>query len=215
MPLTIVDDFYDDPDEVRNLALSVDYTKVRGNYPGYRSDFISNIDEKFYVKFVNKLLGMFWNSKVENLECEIETHFQYIPGSYGSSGWCHYDGNNTFAGVVYLTPDIPKFLGTAICKQIHKWPEDDKNYEIRNDFYAGKPVDYSKYLEARNFNNSLFETVLNVDNIYNRMLMYDGGVAHKENGFYGTDLKDSRLTQVFFGQLKLSNNTQFPLQRGN
>lgn len=213
MPLTIVDDFYDNPEEVREFALSLDYSDGPGNFPGYRSPLISTVDVDFYIKFVNKIVGMFWNTHKETLDCQVETYFQYIPGWFGSSGWAHTDRKTSFAGVVYLTPDIPQHLGTAICKQ--KFNNTTLDFSIRDDFYAGKPVNKKEYVDARNNHNFNFETVLNVDNIYNRMLMYDGQAPHKENGFHGTTLEDSRLTQVFFAKVELGENTDYPLQRGN
>jgi len=213
MPLTIVDNFYDNPNEVRELALSLDYSKGVGNFPGYRSPLISEIDLDFYIKFVNKIVGLFWNTKKESLDCQIETYFQYIPGWFGSSGWTHVDQKTTFAGVVYLTPDIPQSLGTAVCRQ--RFNNIDLDYTIRDDFYAGKPVNKKDYVETRDRHNFNFETTLNVDNIYNRMLTYDGQTPHKENGFYGTELENSRLTQVFFAKTELGNDTYYPIERGN
>lgn len=38
----------------------------------------------------------------------------------------------------------------------------------------------------------------NIGNIFNRLVMYRADTYHKSSQYFGTDLKDGRLTQVFF-----------------
>ena len=47
IPTSCVDDFYEDPDSIREYALSLDYKKEKGNYPGVRTKDLSYINKDF------------------------------------------------------------------------------------------------------------------------------------------------------------------------
>ena len=49
IPTSCVDDFYEDPDSIREYALSLDYKKQKGNYPGVRTKDLSSINKDFSV----------------------------------------------------------------------------------------------------------------------------------------------------------------------
>ena len=65
-PTTCIDNFYKDPDGVRNFALSLEYNDNAGNFPGVRTDNLKNIDEQFYKQSVNKLLSLFFQVSAIN-----------------------------------------------------------------------------------------------------------------------------------------------------
>ena len=58
-PTTCIDNFYKDPDGIRNFALSLNYNDNSGNFPGLRTDNLNKIDAQFYKQSVNKLLSLF------------------------------------------------------------------------------------------------------------------------------------------------------------
>ena len=58
-PLTIIDDFFVDPDYIRNLALSVDYPHSDQRWPGRRSEQIYKIDRMLFDYVGNKILSIF------------------------------------------------------------------------------------------------------------------------------------------------------------
>ena len=60
-PLTIIDDFFVDPDYIRNLALSVDYPHSDQRWPGRRSEKIYKIDRMLFDYVGNKILSIFTN----------------------------------------------------------------------------------------------------------------------------------------------------------
>ena len=55
-PISCFDDFYKDPDKVREWALDLEYTKHKGTYPGVRSQCLSGIDRDFYEVSCRKFL---------------------------------------------------------------------------------------------------------------------------------------------------------------
>ena len=54
-PITCLDNFYKDPDKIREFALSCEYKKPSGNYPGLRTEQIKFIDAEFFNNFCFKL----------------------------------------------------------------------------------------------------------------------------------------------------------------
>ena len=118
--------------------------------------------------------------------------FQYTTAADRS--WIHADSTTDWAAVCYLTPDAPVSSGTGIFK--HKktgWmnydykeakqnPEYDKNAPSGDDMQ-----DYTKW-----------EMVDRVGNIFNRLIMYRADNYHVSLDYFGKDISDGRLFQVFF-----------------
>ena len=212
IPITIIDNFFDNPNQIRDIALNCEFGRHEDStFPGLRTRMIAGINETLYRTITENVLGLFWDLSRDQLEVRFETYFQFIPKQYGPGGWAHFDKSATFAGVIYMTPDAPRDCGTSICRQTTVEPV--YNFDIRNDFYQGKDVDYNDYCIAKDSHNSQFDHTLSVDNVFNRMVLYDGNDGHRENGYFGTDLHDSRMTVVFFVDLKLGPNVKFPINR--
>ena len=55
-PILCVDDFYTNPDEVREFALSLEYNGKEGNFPGMRTKELHLINEKFFGSFLFKIV---------------------------------------------------------------------------------------------------------------------------------------------------------------
>ena len=52
----------------------------------------------------------------------------------------------------------------------------------------------------RDKQRSCFTPSINVDNVFNRCVMFDPKTWHSADNFFGTTLDDSRLTLVFYAQ---------------
>ena len=105
----IVDDFYKNPDEVRKFALSQEF-KVRGNYPGQRTDpFLTDPLKEKFQELVRPFAGevVWWGDHSTG-------SFQYTVAADRS--WIHSDTTTDWAGVIYLTPDAPLSAGTGLFK---------------------------------------------------------------------------------------------------
>ena len=214
-PITCCDGFYEDPDAVREFALSLDYEKKPGVYPGLRSEMISKLSLEFHLMSVKKMLSMFddFDSKGDNNQFDCVSCFQKIwPFSENkddvlNDGWVHFDGNTIAAAVVYLDPNPTPDSGTSMyfpSLENYEYFSDEVTEDIRNTriqiHSTHKPSDqklikkYEKYLIK---NNSRFEKTLEVKNRYNRMIAYDGQQYHAQSSYW-SDNEDFRLTQVFF-----------------
>ena len=213
-PITVVDNFYENPDEIRKFALSQQYEycheikDIDYTFPGSRTKDLSIIHPELYQKVCHKLTSLFHNFEHDVLRWKITTCFQSVTKDFGR-GVIHHDANTVFAAVLYLSPEPQENSGTTLYKE-------------------GKSFDQSKYEAALKANDErfkknqsvdtgyhrMFNQIVTVQNIYNTLICYEGHHHHSANEFFGDTLKNSRLAQVFFCQrVDSTQASAFPLLR--
>jgi len=181
----IIDDFYRNPEEVREFALSQDFN-VDGNYPGHRTvSFLTDDLKKSIQEIIRPFAG-----EVTHWGGDYSGSYQYTT-AYDRS-WIHSDSTTGWAAVLYLTPDAPVSSGTGLYK--HKetglcgW--DNNLYSEEETLKAPhmiEPRDYTKW-----------ELVDRLGNKFNRLVMYRSDNYHVSMDYFGQDMYDGRLFQVFF-----------------
>ena len=120
-PVTIIENFYENPDAIRAFALAQEYTfcQHRQNleyvYPGSRTKDLFDLDAVLHGKICKKLVSVFHNAEHDMMQWAISTSFQSVTAEY-NQGVLHTDQNTIFAGVLYLTPDAPLNGGTSLFK---------------------------------------------------------------------------------------------------
>ena len=213
IPAICVDNFYSNPDAVREFALKQQFSPSEGQWPGLRTDDLSLIDPVFFKEFAKKIFAVFTEpEKVDKFF--LRTSFQLIdkfdndPLSPKNQGWIHIDKNCIFAGIIYLTPDAPLNTGTSIFKLVNESTIDHDSY-CKQDFYSGKsiPKEYDQTLLTHN--SSYIETI-RFSNVYNRLICFDSSEPHGVQTFYTE--KEPRLTQVFF-VFELESSIEPPISR--
>lgn len=175
--LIIVDDFYQNPDAVRNYALSQNF-EVSGNYPGLRTKPYLPDDLK---QSIQNLIYFAGGKITEWFESSGYTGAFQICTAMDRT-WIHADHFNTWAGVCYLTPDAPLSAGTALYKYKDTGEFSLKNKEVKYDGY-----DYTKW-ERSDY----------VANRYNRIVLYRGDLFHASLDYFGNNHQNGRLFQTFF-----------------
>jgi hypothetical protein len=218
VPVTVLDNFFEDPDSVRNFALSQNFSPSPGHYPGFRSQRLDKIDESFERSFTEKVFSLFFDLNCHDITWSVESSFQLIPSKF-EEGWVHSDNSPdgwNVAGLVYLNPQPSPNSGTSICSRItdtdYSSLDLKKFTQIKHKFYRGEPVDPELYRNYRNELNSKFSTTINVENVYNRLVVYSADELHKANNFFGEHKEDSRLTLMFYARVE-PNNTTFTTSR--
>ena len=171
----ITDDFYSNPDQVREFALSQDFD-VTGNYPGSRTRSFLNEDTKqAIIRIIQNAGGNVTNWHEAD---GLTGSFQITTSSDRS--WIHSDYFNGWAGVLYLTPNAPYSGGTGLYR--HK--ASGNHYRIDTDYES---QDMTKW--------DLFDVI---GNRYNRLVMYRGNMFHSSLDYFGSNKLDGRLFQLFF-----------------
>ena len=205
IPITCFDNFYSDPDKVRDWALSLEYRKDdTQSFPGERTELINVLDGNFFDKFCEKLFSIFYDFQTP-VTWTCSTRFQKIyPFSENfnsplNSGWIHVDDDSAFAGVIYLNKVSNPNAGTSIFYP-KKDIDEEHDYHMREDFYSDKNPNKEEYIKKLNEHNNNFELSLDIKNTYNKLICYDSKTWHKESNFMvnENDASEFRLTQVFF-----------------
>ena len=172
----ITDDFYSNPDSVRQFALQQEF-KVCGNFPGSRTDTFLNQDVKDTVQ------SILWNAAGEVTEWNAK---EALTGSFEIAtafdrSWIHTDHFNTWAGVCYLTPDAPVSGGTGL--YMHK----RTGARIASELPDYEAQDITKW-----------ELHDRIGNRYNRLVLYRSDLFHTSLDYFGSDKTNCRLFQLFF-----------------
>lgn len=169
----VIDNFYSNPDIVRDFALSQEFS-VKGNYPGSRTKSFLTPDVKELIQLaIEPLAGKVtnWNDDSYSGAFQLTTCFDRT--------WIHADTFNTWAGVLYLTPNAPLSGGTGLFK--HK----------KTDQYGGEN-------DKNGHDYTEWDLVDRFANKYNRLIMYRADLYHASLDYFGTSNADGRLFQVFF-----------------
>ena len=179
--LIVIDDFYNNPDDVRNFALSQEFS-IRGNYPGLRTKSFLNDSHK---DIINSLVSYAGGGVTDWL---LDENGDGYTGAFQictseDRTWIHSDYNDMWAGVCYLTTDAPISGRTAL----YMYKETKRRSSIDNIDYREDARDYTKW-----------EVVDRIGNIYNRLILYPGNLYHASMDYFGKDLHSGRLFQTFF-----------------
>ena len=174
-----VNNFYEDPDKVRELALSLDYEGESEWYKGYRTK------ERYMPKGTKERFEQLINKKITNWE-------HYMNGRFC---WCgaetpvvYHSDTQTYAGAIYLTPGAPPDSGTSFWRsKAHPSLRKSTNVE-----------DQRRIFPKGFFDKHQFELVDQVGNIYNRLVIWDGKSIHSATSYFGNTKENSRLFHLFF-----------------
>lgn len=198
LPTMVIDNFYEDPDVWRDFALRQEYFKgERGSWPGLRTKMLHELNENIFRVTMRKLLMIVRQYGFTHFE-ELQTTFQHIDKTYGR-GWVHDDDPKlNIAGLIYLNKDAPLGSGTMIYQD-----QDDFNGEqytelFMNDVLLSDPTKRETFAKYRQEQVAHFTKSIEIESVYNRCIIFDPRNWHSAENFFGENIADSRLTQVFF-----------------
>ena len=162
-PITIVDDFFDNPDEGRKFAQSLDYEKdLENRWPGSRTKPLHEISPIFYEKVMYRYLNIYYDTHQKNVNWCASMFFQKVDKSY-NSGWVHSDIGCIVSNIVYLDKLSDPNTGTTIYEPKDYINVTFKNNEQKKKFFAGKIDNDEKF---RNENNKQFRESVIIKNRY-------------------------------------------------
>ena len=169
----VIDDFYSNPDGVRNFALQQEFSKWE-TFPGMRTR-----------SFLNESTKTTLTQILYNAAGEI-TNWHERDGLTGSfelatsrdRSWIHTDHFNTWAGVIYLTPDAPLSGGTGFYRY------KKTGAERASELPEYEPQDMTKW-----------ELIDVVGNRYNRLVLYHSDLFQdrKSTRLNSSHVSESRM----------------------
>jgi len=186
--LIIVDNFYNDPDIIRDYVIK----KVKFDYSEYHTGkrsldrfILEGTKEKF-----EELLGcpiLNWNHpNYANGKFQYCTSYDHVV--------YHIDTQN-YAAMVYLTPDAPLQTGTASYRSKLTGATRFDNGET-GELYQKTFKGVSNELNF--YDKTSWEEVDRVANVYNRLVMFDSKRLHSATEYFGDALENARLFHLFF-----------------
>jgi len=203
-PTVCVDNFFDDPQSIKTLSSFFPYEKCpEGIWPGERTESLHILCEEVYNQFFSRFFRLYYNFDFEPVNWKASLFFHKTK-PYGEDrelncGWIHNDDDCVVGGLVYLNEDNDLDAGTSIfsCLDTDKYLESTDRVELKRKLYRGDELDIEDYKKRyRDFESNFVETS-RFQNVYNRLVAYDGNTYHRANSFNGVDEKE-RLALVFF-----------------
>ena len=200
IPITIVDDFLNEPHQLIELANRLEFTPdPSGMWPGTRSAELHTVSEVYYDNLVTKTMSLFQalpdlgrsetsygSSAVGLVDCTMA--FQKIPAKM-KRGWIHSD-NGFATGILYLNDSD----GTSIFTSKKGSLLDPSHVETKQKCNLQGYMTERDTLVQMEFNDS-FEEHVNVKGKFNRLLLMPN-CYHGANNFESDE--EERLTLVMF-----------------
>ena len=195
----IVDDFLDNPDEIRRFALRQQFQENKEYHKGERTK------ERFLWPGVKERFEQLLGKRI-NL---WEHH-----GFNGVFQWCKagdqivfHSDQQRYAGVIYLTPEAPPEAGTTLyrskeCKgrtveesmKLMAYCPASASGTVQLDW---QQVEMQMY-KGKLLDPTAWEVVDVFGNVYNRLVIWNAHLVHAASCYFGETKENARLFQMFF-----------------
>ena len=185
----IVDNFYENPDQVRDFALRQKFLKHEDYHKGQRTE------EKFLSEGIKEEFERLLGKKITRWDYGVNGIFQFCtsedPLVY------HTDGQD-YAAAIFLTPNAPPECGTNLFRsKINKLQgaPTEKDAERLN---RSTEDLFNEIFKTGFYDKTNLELVDKIGNIYNRLAIWNGQLIHSASEYFGNNKTNSRLFQLFF-----------------
>jgi hypothetical protein len=179
----VVDNFYKNPDSVRQFALKQDFQYNKEYHKGKRTNRVFRFPE--LKESFETILGY----KIKNWDkYGVNGVFQVC---YAGDQLVYHVDTQQYAAVLFLTPDAPPGTGTSFYRSKYT-----KKIKIDNGEHS--LVFKNGYLDSTDF-----ELVDTVGNVYNRIVFFDAQQIHAATNYFGNNNQNCRLFQIFFFDLDI------------
>ena len=196
--LIVIDNFYKNPDEIRDYALKLNYEPPENHGAvGYRSESGRKIldgTKELFEKLLHK--SILNGNSIGEWNYSTNGCFQWCNASVPI---VYHSDSQQYAGIIYLTPDAPPNTGTSFFRH--------KKYKLRNSEIFSKSDWYESDLKYKepHLDKTQWEIVDSIGNVYNRLVIFNAQQIHGVTEYFGEDINNSRLFQLFFFNLENSN----------
>lgn len=186
--LIVVDNFYKDPDLIREFAMKEISFEPSDYHKGERSR------DKFWLNGTKEKFEQIIGRKVTNWN-----HPNYANGVFqyctAQDPIVYHVDTQTYAAMVFLTPNAPVETGTAFYKsKITGDTEYSGNFNQDNfkKTFTGISKDMNFY------DSTQYELMDEVANVYNRLVLFNAKRIHAATKYFGDAIDNARFFQLFF-----------------
>jgi hypothetical protein len=201
VPITIINNFFDNPFSVKNWASTLEYNSSLSNqWPGERTKCLSEINYRFYSYVNRKVLSLFFED-YNSIDYKCTLYFQKL-NKYNGTGWIHQDPN-LYTFIIYLSDNNNLNCGTSLYKL-----KNNRYYRFENEQESFFDInEQQKHHKERNINEEIllkkqqadqfsYEKVLDIPDHFNKLIVFPSEQFHSAN-FLG-DSSSSRMTLIGF-----------------
>lgn len=177
MKSLVIDNFFKNPNDVRNFGLTLNYRSRNPDeyFEGLRSDHLHTIDRNFCNNVCSKIILEYFGNGNYNYEASVFFHQTSTSDKFDSQ-WLtdkvHTDPV-IVTGIMFLTPDAPINCGTQTYQKV--------NGEYIPDVVMG--------------------------NKFNRLIAYNGDVPHSAMDFFGDGVNSRLVMLFFLEKITKENGT--------
>lgn len=199
IPVTILDNFLENPNSIRDWGLSLPYTSSPdGRWPGKRTDCLSLIHPPLHDFINRKVLSLFFE---ETPKTYITKQYFQLIENYQGEGWVHQDPN-LFTYLIYLSKEDKVNCGTSLYtlkpNKVHNInsPQDLNNLSLKTHHHETASISPEVQKIKNHYLSSNYNKTLDVKDMYNRLLCFSSEQFHSAN-YFNND-KTPRLTLIGF-----------------
>ena len=191
--LIIHNNFFNDAEKIRYDAIKLfeqQHDCILNDsipqYPGVRIEVENEIE--FIIK-------EFIENKFEKIVVNFVSYY-HITSRIHNLGCVHIDRCFSLAGLVYLNENPPAHSGTILCSKKNSNKISYENFNIASSTKdIGIIESFSKYKEEYNYKNFTIDN--EIENKFNRLIIYDSKHYHAPYYYFGNNLYNSRMVLVF------------------
>lgn len=175
--LFVVDNFYSNPDQVREFALNVEYGADIRWYKGLRS--LQTYKPEGIKGVFENIIG----EKIIDFDSGFNGVFQLM---YSNDPQVYHYDTQKWAAMIYLTPNAPLQSGT----RLHR--------SIRNGANHITSPNVDQAFNGDFYDSTLFDIQDNAGNVYNRLVIMNAQCIHSAGPYFGNTPETGRLTHLYF-----------------
>jgi len=193
----IVDDFYNDPDQLVQVALDSlrEEDSPSGGYAGVMTT------ESYLGEHHRDIFQKLTLEPTINTSTNANGRLRFTRANDPFKFHIHFDveKQTRWAGVVYLSKNHPTVDGTCFWKHKKTGLEVAPNTVEGFAEYGWKSFeDLRAFLEIEGIDESLWEKTLSIPYKYNRLVLFRPWVLHSPGPAFGDTLESSRIVQTLF-----------------
>jgi hypothetical protein len=195
--LIVVDNFYPDPDAIRQKALGMNFTEPE-SLTGWRTKAYQPRGVKKRIERLFKVRIKYWEEDPDNIErCNGVFFSAYSTGTRAERVGIHYDTPTSWVMfLIYMTPGAPTDAGTSIWR--HRTTGLTAMPTARDAERLKKPLEkLFEILERDLHDKRRWEEIDRIGNVYNRAVMFPGNLLHSATRHFGGNRLNGRLYQSF------------------
>jgi hypothetical protein len=187
--LLVIENIHESPDLVRADALKSKFFQPHPYFPWYVSVRSSSHNQELARKLSNILGQEIFDADSGGAH---STSARFCVGlSKANPMISIHTDPFMWAAIVYLTPNAPRESGTYFYRHLPSRRIRRRRRDGETDLVGMRPLDVCQRNAAGRF--SIRDKV---DNVYNRLVVYDARFFHSPACFFGDTLKTGRLSHV-------------------